>query len=169
MTQTATSASGDSLPSYRGHGRRVHVSDEVMSVWRAHRQVGAGVLESFGVLVGTTSDDRREVWIESVTTPMAQDQRSRASYKLRDPGHQRRVRGEFFSTHGQAIYLGTWHTHPEPLPTPSRIDRNDWCRCLRRNPGRPLAFVIVGTDTISVFVRAGCRFRPLTAAYEAHG
>ena len=139
-----------------------------MSVWRAHRQIVAGVPESFGVLMGTTSIDRREVWIEGVTTPMALDKRSHASYELRDPRHQRRVRDEFISSHGQAIYLGTWHTHPEPVPIPSRIDRSDWYKCLRRNPGRPLAFVIVGTDTISVFVRAGCRFRPLTSAYETH-
>ena len=160
---------GDGVQSFRGHGRWVHVTDEVTRVWRAHRQIGADARESFGVLVGTTSVDRREIWIESVTTPMAKDQCSRFSYKLRDPGHQRTVCWEFASLGGRAIYLGTWHTHPEPVPTPSRIDRNDWVGCLRLNRGRPLAFVLVGTDRVRVSVRAGWRFRVLSEECDDHG
>ena len=142
--------------------------DEVAGVWRTHRQTAADDAESFGVLMGTTSVDRREIWIESVTTPMARDQRTRLSFELRDPGHQRAVCGKFARSSGRAIYLGTWHTHPEPVPTPSGIDRNDWAACLRANPGRPLAFVLVGTDQVRVFVRARWRFRPLIEECEDH-
>ena len=146
---------------FHGYGRWVHVSDEVAGVWHAHRQTEADTTESFGVLMGTTSVDRREIWIESVTTPMARDRRTRFSFALRDPGHQRAVCGKFACSGGRAIYLGTWHTHPEPVPTPSGIDRDDWAACLRANPGRTLGFVLVGTDQVCVFVRARRRFRPL--------
>ena len=146
---------------FQGHGRRVHVRDEVAGVWHTHRQTAADAAESFGVLMGTTSVDRREIWIESVTTPMAHDRRTRLSFALRDPGHQRAVCGKFACSGGLAIYLGTWHTHPEPMPTPSGMDRDDWAACLRANPGRPLAFVLVGTDQVRVFVRARRRLRPL--------
>ena len=57
---TATSVAGDGVPRFRGHGRRVHVSDEVAGVWHAHRQTVSDATESFGVLIGTTSVDRRE-------------------------------------------------------------------------------------------------------------
>ena len=134
---------------------------KVAGVWHAHRQMAADATESFGVLMGTTSVDRRDIWIESVTTPMAQDRRTRFSFALRDPGHQWAVCGKFTCSGGRAIYLGTWHTHPEPVPTPSRMDRGDWAACLRTNPGRPLAFVLVGTDQIRTFVRARRQFRPL--------
>ena len=118
--------------------------------------------ESFGVMIGTTSVDRREIWIEQVTTPMPRDRRARFSFALRDPGHQRIVCGMFARSGGRSIYLGTWHTHPVPVPTPSRIDRKDWVACLRANPGRPLAFALVGTDRTRVFVRKRWGFRPLS-------
>lgn len=147
---------------FRGHGQLVHVSDQVTGVWHAHRQTAPDAAESFGVLIGTTSVDRREIWIEQVTTPMPRDRRTRFSFALRDPGHQRIVCGMFACSGGRSIYLGTWHTHPVPVPTPSRIDRKDWVACLRANPGRPLAFALVGTDRTRVFVRKRRGFRPLS-------
>ena len=93
---------------------------------------------------------------------MPRDGRTRCSFALCDPGHQRVVCGMFARSGGRSIYLGTWHTHPEPVPTPSGIDRKDWAACLRANRGRPLAFALVGTDRIRVFVRRRWRFRPLS-------
>ena len=142
---------------------------EVAGVWHAHRQAASAAAESFGVLMGTTSVDRREIWIESVTTPMAHDQRTRLSFALRDPGHQKAVCGKFTCSAGRVIYLGTWHTHPEPVPTPSEMDRDDWAACLRANPRRPLAFVLVGTDQVRVFVRARKRIRSLIEECDNHG
>ena len=154
---------------FHGYGRQVHVSDAVSGVWHVHRQTAPDAAESFGVLMGTTSVDQREIWIERVTTPMECDERTRFSFALRDPGHQRMVCGMFTCSGGQAIYLGTWHTHPEPVPTPSGIDRNDWVSCLRANRGRPLAFVLVGTERVCVFVRTRGRFKPLRPDCECDG
>ena len=169
MTETATSVARDSVRYFHGYGRRVTVFDEVASVWRGHRQTVASAAESFGVLIGTTSVDRREIWIEAVTTPMPRDSRSRFSFALRDPGHQRAVCRMFASSDGRAIYLGTWHTHSVPVPKPSDIDRNDWGTCLRANRGRPLAFVLVGTEEVHVFVRTRGSFKALRQEYERDG
>ena len=154
---------------FHGYGRRIHVRDEVADIWHTHRQTEPDAAESFGVLMGTTSIDRREIWIEAVTTPMPRDRCSRFTFALRDPGHQRAVTREFASSDGIAIYLGTWHTHPEPVPTPSRIDLNDWVTCLRANRGRPLAFALVGTDEVRMFVRMKWRFKPLRPDRESDG
>ena len=138
-------------------------------IWRAHRQTAPDAAESFGVLMGSTSLDHREIWIERVTTPMANDRRTRFSFALSDPGHQEAVCRGFAGSDRHMIYLGTWHTHPEPVPTPSWIDRRDWAACLRANLRRPLTFVLVGTTDVRVFVRARWRFRPLSEESEADG
>ena len=156
----------DSVYFFEGYGRRVTVFEEVASVWHGHRQIETTAAESFGVLMGTTSVNRREIWIQAVTTPMPGDQRSRFSFKLRDPGHQRAVCRMFATSDGRTIYLGTWHTHPEPVPEPSDLDLNDWLACLRQNRRRPLAFVLVGTEAVRVFVRKMGRFRSLQAGLE---
>ena len=169
MTETATSVARDDVCTFEGYGRRVTVDDEVAGVWHVHRQTVATASESFGVLMGTTSVDRWEIWIKAVTTPMPRDRCSRFSFALRDPGHQRAVSRKFASSDGSAIYLGTWHTHPEPVPTPSRIDLNDWVTCLRANRGRPLAFALVGTEEVRVFVRTRGHFKPLRPDCESDG
>ena len=169
MTKIATSAARDGVRRFEGCGRRVTVCEEVAGVWHRHRQTGATDVESFGVLMGTTSGDRREIWIEALTAPMPRDRRSRSSFALRDPGHQRAVCRRFASSDGRTIYLGTWHTHPEPVPEPSAIDREDWAACLRANRGRSLAFVLVGTEEVRVFVRSRGRFRPLRRGWKDNG
>ena len=138
----------------------MHVRESVFRVWQRHRQTGRAA-ESFGVLVGTTSIDRKAVRIEAVTTPKRLDRRWRLGFQLADRGHERTVRRMFERSCRQCIYLGTWHTHPEPVPTPSGVDTSDWLECLRANPGRPLVFVVVGTEQARVFVRAGRGFRAL--------
>ena len=161
MTRTVISVARDGECSFEGYGCRVTVHEEVVGVWRGHQQTEAVAPESFGVLIGTTSIDRRAIWIETVTTPMPLDKSWRFSFALRDPGHQRAVGRRFTSSLGRAIYLGTWHTHPQPTPTPSQVDLDDWATCLKANRGRPLAFVLVGTGDVRVFVRTRGRFKPL--------
>ena len=151
----------DSALSFVGFRRTVHVSPAVTDTWDSHRQEAKGAPESFGVLVGATSNDRREVWIEDVTTPMPLDRRSRLHFELRDPHHQRIVDQGFLGSGGSRIYLGTWHTHPQSKPRPSQVDEDDWGRCVRRNRGRPLIFVIVGLEEIGAFLRWGKAFNPL--------
>lgn len=169
MITTVTCAAAEGMRWFSGYGRRVAVCEEALAVWCAHRQTAVDSVESFGVLIGTTSLDRRDIWIETVTTPLPHDRPSQSSFVLLDPGHQRAVCREFTCSRNRAIYLGTWHTHAESIPEPSAIDRKDWLACLRANPRRPLAFVLVGTEKVRVFVRARWRFRPLTEEYDDHG
>lgn len=157
-----TSVVRDGMLCFEGHGRRVIVCDTVLGVWRKHRQTRPYATESFGVLMGTTSVNGRKIWIEAVTTPMALDQCSRSFFALRDPGHRREVCRRFSRSAGRSIYLGTWHTHAEPTPAPSLVDRRDWSACQRANRGRPMAFVLVGTRQVCVFVRARWRFNALS-------
>jgi integrative and conjugative element protein (TIGR02256 family) len=57
---------------------------------------------------------------------------------------------------GTCTYLGEWHTHPEPIPTPSVVDRSDWRRRLMTDQTtKPLFFVIVGMEQTRVWQGTG--------------
>lgn len=155
------SAPGDYQMVYEGYRQRIWVSALVFDLIDSHRQVHTLQSEAFGVLIGTTSVDKKERWVDVATAPMTGDSRSRHSFSLRDPGHQTVVDKAFKRSGGSRIYLGTWHTHPEPKPEPSRVDKVDWHRCMERNKRRPLLFIIAGTRETSAFVPWGRFFRRL--------
>ncbi len=146
---------------FEGFRRKVWVAERALDVWQTHRQVHAHQPESFGVLVGTTSVDKRDLRIDDVTTPMPRDVQSRSHFQLKDLGHQRTADAAHQQSGGSQIYLGTWHTHPEQEPHPSGVDKADWRQCLKRNKRRPLLFVIVGTKETRIFVLWGRCFRRL--------
>jgi len=153
---------------FEGYRRRVWVAEGVLGIWHSHRQTLAHHPEVFGVLVGTTSIDKRDLWIDFVTTPMRRDSQSRCHFQLMDMGHQRTVDIAFYQSGGSQIYLGTWHTHPEKAPTPSRVDKLDWRECLKRNQKRPLMFVIAGISEIRLFVPWGRWFRRLKMSNKSN-
>ncbi len=139
---------------FRGHGLSLRIPWNVLQAWEEYRQVEMHDPERFGVIIGSRTEGKKEYWIESVTKPYAGDQAARSSFRLQDQNHQNSVDVAFEQSDGTSIYLGTWHTHPELIPAPSSIDKNDWVSCIRRNSGRQLFFVIVGLSEIRVFVRS---------------
>lgn len=131
----------------------LNVNASVEAEWKSHRQLRPRSLESFGVMIGTQTENVGEYWIEEVTTPYSNDTATRSSFRLRDKRHQKAVDRAFESSNGSSIYIGTWHTHPEGIPTPSSVDKTDWLACIRRNPGRKIFFAIVGTREVRIFVK----------------
>ena len=159
----------DNLHTYEGLRRSVSINEKVWRVWQEHRQIQSCRPEAFGVLIGSTSDDRRDIYVEDVTTPRSGDCKYRNSFDLQDPGHQQAVDTAHRHSDGSQIYLGTWHTHPQQIPSPSGIDKVDWRRCLRRNGERSLIFVIAGTERTSVFVPWRWWFQELKELKEVRG
>lgn len=148
--------------------QRVFLSAPVCELIHSHRQIDAKLPEAFGVLVGMTSVDKKERWVDLATSPMPGDTQSRYQFSLQDPGHQRAVDVAYAQSDGLRIYLGTWHTHPEARPAPSGVDKDDWRQCIKRNKRRPLLFVIAGIDETAVFVPWGRFFRRLPARGDCY-
>lgn len=147
---------------FAAYRQRVSLSASVCELIHSLRQTKAEIPEAFGVLVGTTSLDKKERWVDLATSPMAGDSQSRFHFSLKDPGHQRVVDDAYATSAGSQIYLGTWHTHPEACLKPSGIDKADWRQCIMRNEQRPLLFIIAGINETAVFVPWGRFFRRLT-------
>lgn len=130
----------------------LYISHEVIQTWMRYKQLDRKDLEACGVLIGNqSSSNPNQYWIEDLTEPMPKDCRSTHRFTLKDPGHQKKVDSAFSKSNGTSVYLGTWHSHPQNIPTPSHIDYADWKSCILRNPDRQLFFAIVGIQVIRIF------------------
>ncbi|CDH34208.1 Mov34/MPN/PAD-1 family protein [Xenorhabdus bovienii] len=130
---------------------RVVISKRVISIWDKYRQIAPDAHEAFGVLIGSKNINFSYYHLSEITEPKGQDTHSRRSFTLKDPEHQAIVNGLFESSGGRLVYLGTWHTHPEPNPHASSVDINDWKACLKRNKDRQLFFIIIGTEKKALY------------------
>lgn len=130
----------------RGGNSRLKLDTVVVDVLHRYAQRDPRAAEAGGVLMGRHILGTRDVVVDAVTEPMRGDRRSRFSFHRSQGPHQRALDNAWRSSDGTCVYLGEWHTHPEPCPTPSAIDLKDWYTRLQRDKvdSESLFFLIVG-------------------------
>jgi integrative and conjugative element protein (TIGR02256 family) len=133
---------------YVGRGSAVQLGTEALATLLAHRQLANDAPESGGVLLGRWILGTLDVVVDSVTVPMPGDVGSRYAFFRSAEPHQAAVDLAHEQSNGTVGYLGEWHTHAEPDPTPSSTDLDDWAKRLREDvfDGATLLFVIVGQE-----------------------
>lgn len=99
---------------------RVVVHDCVIEGLKPFCQFGNVDVEACGVLLGRVYDGAIEV--TDFTPPQATDTRSRTSYIRQRDGHLEAAVQAWERSGGLEGYVGEWHTHPEPCPSPSSKD-----------------------------------------------
>ncbi len=133
-----------------GDGAAVQIGDAALDVLLAHRQIADDAPELGGVLLGRYIIGTKDIVIDSTTVPMHGDIGSRFGFHRSAEPHQKALDFAWHQSGGTTHYLGEWHTHAEPDPTPSAVDLDDWARRLREGWGTsgdtPLLFVIVGQE-----------------------
>lgn len=77
--------------------------------------------ESGGVLMGYVID-KKTFSIKDVTVPNKLDKSSRFNFVRSKYSVQPIIDKAFEQSKGKVVYLGEWHTHPEDIPTPSKLD-----------------------------------------------
>jgi integrative and conjugative element protein (TIGR02256 family) len=98
-------------------GQHLVFSAGVVAHLERHRQLRFWQREAGGLLFARLLPGR--ISIEHATGPRGADRRTRWSYHPDRAAEQR----EIDAMHPEGLhFVGTWHTHPEPVPTPSRID-----------------------------------------------
>ncbi|WP_107191178.1 Mov34/MPN/PAD-1 family protein [Photobacterium phosphoreum] len=138
---------------FTGSPIELRVSKHVYACWLQHRQMKPNDTEQFGVLIGSRNEDESSIWINKCTTPQRGDISHRTRFTMKDLFHQKTITKEFKESNGELGYIGTWHTHPQDVPTPSIIDLNDWDQCALRNPDRQLVFVIIGNKQVNIYIK----------------
>ncbi|MDN2713684.1 Mov34/MPN/PAD-1 family protein [Janthinobacterium sp. SUN120] len=132
--------------------QRLILVEEAIEQMLAFRQRSWWQSEAGGVLLGRHLLDTDDVVVDEVTTPQKSDRRSRFGF-FRSKKHSTIAQGRWSEEASTVAYLGLWHTHPEPDPTPSGIDRQDWKQALSKDTfhGDMLFFPIVGIERIRVW------------------
>lgn len=120
------------------------INADVLGAIEQYRQLG-NLPEAGGILLGSYKEQHIE--ITHVTEPGTKDFRSRTSFYRKDPIHQKTADNIWASSDGLITYLGEWHTHPQSVPKPSKLDISEWDRNL---PERPMVILIMGIESFYV-------------------
>lgn len=136
----------------RRDGSLVKLSTEALLVLESYRQYNPLDLEAGGILLGRYINNSPDVVVDEVTGPLPGDERTLCTFYRDAKAHQDVINERWHSSGGTCNYLGEWHTHAEPAPTPSVIDFTDWKQRLEKDfvDAPFVLFVIVGTERILV-------------------
>ena len=129
--------------------QRVVIRGAVVERLVKYRQQGRFQSEAGGILLGRILLDSRDYVIDEISTPKRTDKRRR-HYFYRSNAHHKIAVNRWKQSDGRCLYLGLWHSHPEPVPSPSTVDIEDWKRALvnGKYEGNSLLFLILGTSEI---------------------
>ena len=131
----------------------VFVPKDVEEIFDKHKQIKK-FDEACGILIGTHSLDELKIAISIATEPDINDIRKRFSFKIKSNKHTQLLHKNFEESGRKKVFLGTWHTHPENDPQPSKCDINDWIKQFSSNQHLfdSMLFLIVGLESNSWFI-----------------
>lgn len=134
----------------------MYIRPEAIGKMFKYRQVRWTDTEAGGILIGRILEEDNNIIIDDVSEPMPTDRRKRTRFSRKTDGHQEYMNDAFEREKGCCFYLGEWHTHPERIPVPSSIDREDWKRLLNVGfESKCLFFLIVGIAELKVWYGEG--------------
>lgn len=122
---------------------RITFENEVLELFEQHKQLSEKSLEAGGQLFARFN--QKEVIISKATGPREGDKRGRFLFWPNRKKEQSEIKDLFGKGYH---YVGDWHTHPEPAPTPSNTDLFNIIECYNqsRHDLKYFIMVIVGTD-----------------------
>lgn len=132
-----------------GNGTSLDIFPAVQELLYSYRQKTNNDLEAGGILIGYENARTGIFTVTNATEPQSSDVRSRVTLSL--GAQHRELLMQIEPPYG---YIGTWHTHPSEMPSPSSVDLRDWKKCIEKN-GRctsGLIFIIAGTESFRVWL-----------------
>jgi integrative and conjugative element protein (TIGR02256 family) len=131
----------------------VKLDDSVVAQFVCFVQRGTWDREACGVLMGRYLFAEPHVIVDAVTVPCAADHRRPCGVFRSRRHHQQCVDAEWQRSGGTCVYLGEWHSHPEPTPNPSEVDLDDWNRRMSEDTigGESFFFIIVGQQCLRLW------------------
>lgn len=125
-------------------GQIVILTNEVVDHFRRHRQLRWNQKEAGGQLFACFDGPR--ILVVEATGPRDGDRRTRTSYVP----DRRAEQAEIADRHSHGLhYVGDWHTHPEVIPAPSRLDVNSISECFMKSTHVLNGFILVIVGTLN--------------------
>lgn len=123
---------------------QVLIEAGVLATIHSYRQNASRKPEAGGILLGC----RRGIHLHVIeaTVPTQMDRRGPMHFERSSIGHQETAINRWIQSGGTVDYIGEWHSHPEIMPYPSRIDQEAWRAISRTHAPYPMIFIIVGTS-----------------------
>jgi len=141
--------------------QRLVISASVLNHFLKHQQLDEQSLEAGGQLFARFSEEC--VTILKATGPRAADHRSRYSYVPNRSEEQR----EIDEMHRKGFHFaGDWHTHPEPVPTPSDFDKKTINEAVAKSRHHLQGFVMVVVGSSQFPVGLHVSFNTATSHLE---
>ncbi|MFT4850647.1 MAG: integrative and conjugative element protein (TIGR02256 family) [Sediminicola sp.] len=139
----------------------IRMSGELLEKMFDFRQLIKQTPESGGVLIGKHLNSGGVLLIDQLTPPQKSDKQGRCEF-YRSTEHNKLVNEIWQKSDRHSTYVGLWHSHPEPIPNYSSIDKQDWQNALIQSKyeGNKLFFVIVGQTHIRMWEGVKSAFRP---------
>jgi integrative and conjugative element protein (TIGR02256 family) len=124
-------------------GQRLILEAPVVQHLEAHRQVTLRDREAGGQLFAAFVDD--SIVVKEATGPRRRDHRTRTSYRPDRKAEQE----EILEHHRRGQhYVGDWHTHPVPRPSPSHLDYRSIQASVRESTHHLKGFVLIIVGTL---------------------
>lgn len=119
-------------------GGELFIGSKVLQHFHAHRQTKSLASEVGGQLFAEFHPGR--ICICLATGPASVDKRSRLWFVP----DQKRQNAEIQKHFKERLhFVGDWHTHPEPTPTPSGTDLNSMRECFKQSRHQLKSFVMI--------------------------
>lgn len=123
-------------------------------------------LETGGILIGTLNKGPT-ITITDITTSQSKDVRHKFRFFRSADGHQSLMDQLWEESGYRKMYLGEWHTHPEAIPSPSKIDICGWKSIAKKRQNTPWTlFVILGQQTFKIWTVEDQVVKELTLGEE---
>lgn len=142
------------------HYGLIRVSKDLIVRLLSYRQLDLKTPESGGVLIGKHLNSNGKILIDGFTPPQPTDKQEQYTY-YRSSIHHELVQAIWKESQYKTTYIGLWHTHAEPIPCYSSVDKADWMNTLNfsKFEGNLLLFFIIGQTHIRCWMGTKHLFR----------
>lgn len=132
----------------------INIENSVIDVFEQYQQTSSMDNEACGILMCSINEISGDTYIKHATTPKPKDIRKRMFFFMKDKKHQEELDQKYDESDGTVFLCGTWHTHPEDIPSASSLDIEEWGKFIRGNKGHieHFYFVIVGNKDIALYI-----------------